>query len=189
MLAALVLLSITPIASAHTGHGVHGFGAGAIHPLTGLDHLLAMFAVGLWSSRVAGPRKWMLPSIFVSGMIIGMTLGVLTVPIPSVEFGIAGSVIAFGLLIAIGRNVPFPAAIALTLMFALFHGHAHGAEMPENTSALSFGAGMILATAFLHVSGIVVGTLMLRGTTGANLLRVGGGAVACCGVLLMVGVL
>ena len=186
--AGAVLFGVAATVTAHPGHNTHGFAAGVTHPVSGLDHLLAMFAVGLWASRIAGTRKWLLPLMFVSGMILGMVLGVLTVPVPSVELGIAGSVIAFGLLIAVGRDVPFGVAMGLTVLFALFHGHAHGAEMPENSSALSYGLGMILVTTLLHVSGIAVGTSM-RGARGITLLRLGGTAVTCSGLLLLAGAL
>lgn len=173
---------------AHAGHGSHGFADGFLHPITGLDHLLAMIAVGLWTTRAdASPKRWwVLPATFVATLMVGLAVGVFGPDVPGVELGIQGSVIALGVLIAVGRRVPMPFAIGITALFALCHGHAHGVEIPADASVFTFALGMVLATAMLHLAGIGVGRL-LRDEKALPVLRIGGGAIAAVGVLLIAG--
>lgn len=190
LLPALAVLALASSAEAHTGHGVHGFVHGALHPITGLDHLLAMLAVGVWATRSdANPKRWwLLPAVFVACLVVGLMLGVASVPLPGVEFGIKGSVVVLGVLVAGGWKLPMTYAIGITALFAICHGHAHGAEMPTDTSGLTYGLGMVLATAALHAMGVGIGFLASKDSM-LPMLRIGGGAMAAVGVLLMTGVM
>lgn len=185
------LLAFPAMTLAHPGHGTEGVVSGMTHPLTGLDHLLAMFAVGLWSSRFGGARACVLPATFLIGMIGGMLLGMAGVEVAGAEIGVAGSLVVFGMLLAIRSRGPLPSAALLTLGFSLFHGYAHGTEIPAAASALGYCLGMVVATAFLHVAGVVIGTALCRraGDVGMTTLRFGGGAIAACGLAIMTGTL
>lgn len=188
-LAALSALAMAPAAAfAHPGTTPHdhaGFLAGVLHPLTGADHLAAMVAVGLWAAALGGRAIWAVPASFVGLLAIGAVLGVIGVTLPAVEPMIAVSVIALGLAVAFRLRVAAPAAAALVGVFAVFHGHAHGAEMPELASPLLYGLGFVLATAALHGAGIALGLGL--GRTGAGWLpRVAGHGIAAFGVLLLV---
>jgi urease accessory protein len=154
--AALSLIS-SP-AFAHTGHGtasglVHGF----MHPVAGIDHVLAMVLVGVLAVQLGGRALYALPASFVGLMGVGGALGMAGIGIPFVEAGIALSVVVLGLAVTLRVKAPVSVAIAVTAVFAIFHGHAHGAEMPTDTSGLAYGAGFILATALLHAAGIGIG--------------------------------
>lgn len=185
-LIAILLLAAPMAAFAHTGHSGHGFGAGFMHPLSGVDHLLAMLAVGLWAAQAGGRARWVLPATFLAVMTLGGVLGAGGVAIPMVELGIAGSVAVFGLLIAFGARLPLGPAMSLTAALALCHGYAHGVEMASDASLLVYGAGFVAATAMLHVAGLLAGRLgASRG--GALALRVAGGATAAVGALLLAG--
>ena len=184
-LAAAALL-IPGAALAHTGHGdagslAHGF----MHPLGGLDHLLAMFAVGLFAFQLGGRALWRVPAAFVGMMAFGGLLGIEGVALPFVELAIAFSVLAIGLAVAWGQGVPTAFAMALVGFFAIFHGHAHGAELPADASALGYAAGFLAATAVLHAAGIAAASVASR----AALVRAGGGAVALAGVALLAAVI
>ena len=186
----LPLLALAPAAWAHPGHGLHVhtalgvFSAGFSHPFSGLDHILAMVAVGLWAAQMGGRALWAVPLSFVVAMALGGALGVGGVPLPGVELGIAGSVMVFGLLITVGARLPLAAGMALTALFALFHGHAHGAELAAGASALTYGAGFVLATATLHGLGLAAGVIA-RGQLPGRLLRFGGAAIAAGGAYLL----
>lgn len=182
-------------ALAHPGHpgDFHdaGFATGFAHPFGGLDHLLAMLAVGLWAIQQAmtGERRalWLLPAAFVLPMAAGFVLGFSGVALPGVETGIALSVLVLGLVVAFAVKPPLPAAMAVTALFALFHGHAHGTEMPGMAdAALVYGTGMVLATALLHAIGLVAARLAQQLALPV-LTRVAGGAVALAGVVILVG--
>ncbi|MEI7842449.1 MAG: HupE/UreJ family protein [Gallionellaceae bacterium] len=153
------LLALLPnLAFAHVGAGAtHGFAHGAFHPFMGLDHLLAMVAVGLWATQLGGKAVWFVPLTFVSVMALGGLLGMAGIPLPFVELGILSSLLIFGLLIATAARLPLIASSGLVALFAVFHGFAHGAEMPQNASGLNYAMGFILATVTLHIVGIVVG--------------------------------
>jgi urease accessory protein len=180
------LLTLVPvIAEAHTGIGeTAGFHAGFTHPLGGLDHACAMAGVGLWAAQRGGRALWMLPAAFALAMGVGGALATSGVGFPAVERIVALSVLAVGVLVAAsvrGRNV---AAAAVVGTFALFHGHAHGTEMPATASGLAYGAGFVLATILLHVAGIGL-VLALRRTAAPSLVRLCGSAIAVCGLRLL----
>lgn len=179
---AMILVGLTGSALAHTGHGdTSGFLHGFAHPLGGFDHVLAMVAVGLYAAMLGGRALWLVPATFVSVMALGGTLGVAGYPIPYAEIGIALSVIVLGLAIAFRISVPTLAAMALVGLFAIFHGHAHGAEMPQDLSGYEYAAGFLLATALLHWAGITLGF-----AAGRRAAQAAGGAMALAGVALLV---
>jgi urease accessory protein len=183
LLLAALLLAPT-LAHAHTGVGdPSGFSHGFAHPLLGLDHLLAMIAIGLWASQIGGRALWAVPATFVSVMAMGGALGIAGVSVPFVEQGIATSVLLLGLLIAFSAKLPLRFSIPLVAVFAICHGHAHGAEMPVNASGFEYAIGFVLATAVLHSAGIGLGMLLQR-TTPVSVLRVAGAATAVVGVTL-----
>jgi urease accessory protein len=178
-------LAATP-ALAHTGAGAtHGFLAGFGHPFLGLDHLLAMGAVGLWAGLVGGRALWAWPLAFAGVMIVGAALGLQGVALPGVELGIAASVVLLGLAAALRAPLPVLAGAGLCGLFALLHGHAHGAELPAGAGAGAYVAGFVLATAALHGAGIGLGWLAGRGAP-AWLPRLAGGAVTAAGLVLLV---
>jgi urease accessory protein len=162
------------------------FASGLGHPLGGLDHVLAMVAVGLWATQLSGRALWLVPLTFVLTMAVGGSLGFLGIPLPMVETGIAGSVLILGALVALASRLPLVASMALVGLFAIFHGYAHGAEMATESSALWYGLGLMLATAALHGMGIGVGLAAQHGVS-ARLLRFSGAAIAAGGALLLVG--
>ena len=154
----VTLLFAPSIAFAHPGHGEEsGLLAGLIHPFSGLDHLLAMTAVGLFAAHLGGRALWAVPASFVAVMALGGIFGAAGVSLPFVETAIALSVLVFGFVIFSGMTPPVFAAMALVGLFAIFHGHAHGTEMPVNGSALVYGIGFMVATALLHGFGIALG--------------------------------
>ncbi|KTS08232.1 urease accessory protein [Methylobacterium radiotolerans] len=159
--AALILLP--QAALAHPGHGAAtGAEAGFLHPLLGADHVLAMVAVGLLASLRGGRALWALPLSFLALMSVGAGLGLAGVVLPHVEIAIALSIVVFGLAAVVGLRAPVALLAALVGVFAVFHGYAHGAEMPETASGLSFGLGFLAATALLHAAGIGVGVAASR---------------------------
>lgn len=177
-------------AMAHTGHGAtDSFIHGLAHPVGGLDHLLAMLAVGLWAAQQRGHATWTLPLSFVGVMALGAALAVAGVGLPGVELGIVGSVVAFGALLALGRRVPLVLTASLTGLFAVFHGFAHGAEMAAGSSPAMYGLGFVLATAGLHAAGLGGGLLTRRLSErlAAPAIRLGGVAVAAMGAVLLAG--
>lgn len=189
-LLALVALFATAAvpALAHTGTGpVSGLAAGFAHPMGGLDHMLAMIAVGLLGASLGGRWMWALPAIFVSVMIVGGLAGVSGAPLPLVELGIKGSVVVLGLAIVFGASLSGVAAAALVAVFAIFHGHAHGTEMPASVAAFDYAAGFVAATAILHAAGLGIGlsTGLLAGRTGVLARQAGGGAIAALGLVVL----
>lgn len=154
-------LALAPaLANAHPGHGDSGVVQGFSHPLLGLDHLVAMVAVGLWAAMLGGRARWIVPSVFVTMMGAGAAAGMSGVIVPGVEQGIAASILILGLLIATSVRVPVTAAAAVVGAFAVFHGLAHGTEVPANASGLSFATGFIFATILLHGVGLALGYTM-----------------------------
>lgn len=151
--AAVVLLLLPAIAWGHPADA-----AGFVHPFTGLDHLLAMLAVGLWAAQLGGRWTWAVPAAFVGSMALGGTLGFAGVSLPFAEPMIAASVLVLGLAIAMRVRFRWP-ALALVGVFAVFHGVAHGAEMPAEASRLLYAAGFVLSTALLHAAGVGLGAL------------------------------
>jgi urease accessory protein len=182
---AVLLLLLAGAASAHTGQGdtTSGFLAGFLHPITGIDHLLAMLAVGMWGAQLGMPALWVLPVAFPLVMAVGGALGILAVPMPAAEPAIVLSVLLLGAVIAFGRKPPVALAAALVAFFAIFHGYAHGRELPEAASAVGFSAGFVLATGCIHLTGIGIG-FVTKIPHGEALLRAGGAAIALAGVLL-----
>jgi urease accessory protein len=191
-LAAALLVAATTVAYAHTEVGdTAGFAHGFTHPLGGIDHVLVMVAVGLFAAHLGGRALWLVPLSFVLMIVIGGAFGIAGMAVPFVEIGIGLSVIVLGLAVAFRLHVPTAAAMALVGLFAIFHGHAHGAEMPESAAGLMYGAGFVLATVLLHALGIGLGLLL--GRTGAafgrRALQATGSAMALAGVAILVGYL
>jgi urease accessory protein len=184
-------LAATP-ASAHIGLGhVAGFTHGFAHPLSGLDHIIAMVAVGLYAANLGGRNIWLVPAAFVATMIAGGALGYAGFPLPLVEVGIGLSVVVMSLAVAAGIRLPTAAAMTLVGLFALFHGHAHGSEGAELASFLPYAAGFVIATTLLHLAGISLGLGLdrLGPDTSVALKRVSGGAGALAGIAILVGLL
>lgn len=182
---ALALWGVSGAAQAHTLGLPHmDLLTGLAHPFSGLDHILAMVAVGLWAAQLGGRALWLVPLTFVLTMAAGGVLGFLGLPLPYVELGIAGSVLILGILVALASRLPLAASMMLVGIFALFHGYAHGAEMAINASALGYSLGFMLATATLHASGIGIALAARQGWP-AQLLRAGGAAIAVSGVWLL----
>ena len=184
--------ALSTTADAHTGVGItHGFLHGFSHPLSGIDHILAMVAVGMFAVHLGGRALWLVPSCFVAMMAVGGALGFSGVDLPFVELGIAMSVIVLGTLVALQTSMPTSIAMGVVGFFALFHGHAHGAEMPVDASGLSYAAGFMLATALLHVVGIASGLGLARLAAGYSrrIIQIGGGAMTFAGVGILTGYL
>jgi urease accessory protein len=188
LLAALVAIAtagFSSVASAHIGGHAGGFTNGFVHPLHGLDHVLAMVAVGLWASQLGRPALWLLPLTFPVVMAAGGVLGWSGVSFPWVEIGIAGSVIALGAAIAVALRPTLMVSALLIGFFALFHGFEHGASLPAHGTAITYGAGFILATLVLHAIGIGLGLLTDRIPV-RFVARSAGGAIAVLGLVLLV---
>jgi len=186
--AALFSAAFAAPAFAHTGAGpVSGLFAGFGHPIGGLDHMLAMVAVGVLAVQQGGKSLWLVPTAFVAMMIVGGLLGMGAVPLPFVEAGIVGSVVVLGAVIALGREMPMGVAMALAGAFALFHGHAHGTEMPVDASGLSYAVGFAAATLLLHGAGIglTMGVQKFVEQRGPLAVRISGGAIAAAGAALV----
>jgi urease accessory protein len=188
----LAVLLAPAVALAHTGVGfTSGFGHGFGHPISGLDHVLAMVMVGVFAWQLGGRALWLVPTTFVAVMAVGGALGVVGISMPFVEIGIALSVIVLGAIVAFGIRAPVAVAMGLVGLFALFHGHAHGVEMPENAGGLAYAAGFMIATALLHVVGIGLGFAIgkLGERFGPLMVRGAGGLASIAGVGLLIGVL
>lgn len=184
--------AIVPAAAhAHTGLGdAGGFPHGFMHPIGGLDHMLAMVAVGAFAAMLAGRALWLVPASFVGMMALGGLLGIEAIDVPFVEIGIAASVVVLGLAVALRWSPPIAVAMGLVGLFAIFHGQAHGAEMPADASGLQYALGFMLATALLHVAGIAAGLIVGRLGAGSVLIaRAGGSAMALAGVAILAGYL
>ena len=182
LIAGLVLLGITAPAAAHMGTGLAGgFQSGFLHPLSGFDHLLAMVSVGLWGAFLGRPLIIALPVIFPAVMAIGGALGIANVPLPPVEIGIALSVLVLGAMIAGAVRAPVWLACTIVAIFAVFHGYAHGKELPSAADPIGYSLGFVLCTGMLHVVGIGIGTINDR-PGGAVVTRSLGGLIAATGV-------
>jgi urease accessory protein len=191
----LAILSavLAPTAAlAHTGVGdTSGFMHGFMHPLGGLDHQLAMILVGIFAYQLGGRAMWLVPLTFVAVMAFGGFLGIAGIPVPFIEAGIALSVIVLGAIVAFGVKIPVAVAMGIVGLFAIFHGHAHGSEMPLDASGVEYGLGFMLATALLHAVGIGIGFLIGMTTKwlGNNVYRAAGGLASIAGVAILLGVL
>ncbi len=173
------------VALAHTGENVAGgLLAGLRHPISGLDHVLAMVAVGLWGAQLGTPALWLLPVTFPVVMAIGGALGIAGVPMPAVEVGIAVSAIALGGAVAAAARPRLGVAALLVGVFAVFHGYAHGEELPSAAAPLAYSVGFVVATGCLHLTGIVLGTVV-RWPVGATLVRAGGIAIGLAGLVFL----
>ncbi len=181
-----VFILAPSLAHAHTGVGhAAGFLHGVCHPFGGLDHILAMVAVGIWAAQISGKVIWAVPTTFVSVMIIGGILGIAGIAIPFVEQGIVMSVLILGVLIAAAVRLPLSASVAIVGLFAIFHGYAHGAEIPSTVSGVAYGIGFALATATLHLSGIGFGVFFQR-IARLQVVRFAGVAIAIGGGFLFI---
>ncbi len=182
LLTAALLLS-PALAFAHPGHDHAGLMSGIAHPIFGLDHLLAMLAVGLWAAQQQGSARWLLPLTFVATMLVGGLLGFAGIEMPLMETGIAGSVLALGLLVALAVRPPLAVAAGLTALFALSHGVAHGLELPALSSPWGYAAGFVAATAALHGIGYAIARNLPQ--LAMPLVRLAGGASALAGAWLL----
>jgi len=183
--ASLLVLLQAQTAFAHAQQGAAaGHLTGLAHPVSGLDHVLAMVAVGLWGAQLGAPAIWVLPVAFPMMMAMGGMLGLMGLPLPGIEYGIAASAILLGAAVTFAARPTLGVAAALIAFFAIFHGHAHGTELPPGQSALGYSMGFVMATGGLHAAGIGIGTVHRWGW-GQKLLRVAGAAVAAGGVFFM----
>jgi len=181
----VALLLATP-AFAHTGEGSGGFLAGLAHPVFGPDHVVAMIAVGLWGAFLGAPAIFLLPIVFPLVMAFGGVLGILGAPLPAVETGIASSAIVLGAMVALAARPPLWIAAVLVGGFAIFHGYAHGRELPDGANAVAFSAGFVIATGLLHLTGIAFG-LLTRWPAGRLVVRGAGGVIALVGLAYLGG--
>lgn len=185
-LALLVLTLAALPAGAHTADGVAGgFISGFLHPVAGWDHVIAMVAVGLWGAFLGRPAVWLLPVVFPMVMAVGGALGVVGVPLPGVEVGIALSAVVLGAMVALAARPPLAVAAVIVGVFAIFHGHAHGTELPQSASPIAYSLGFVIATGLLHAVGIAF-SLLARWPAGQHLVRAGGGAIAALGAWFLV---
>jgi urease accessory protein len=189
----LFVLLLFPIlwatsALAHSGKELAGgFLGGFTHPLFGPDHLIAMVAVGLWGAFLGPPAVWLLPVIFPLVMACGGVVGIVGVPIPFVEFGIAASAVVLGLMVALAARPPLVVAAILVGAFAVFHGHAHGAELPRGADAVAYSLGFVIATGLLHLAGVAIG-LLAWWPSGRVAVRLAGSAIAVAGLVFLGGI-
>jgi urease accessory protein len=186
-----LLLLASSAAYAHTGVGTtSGFTHGFVHPIGGIDHVLAMVAVGLFAAHLGGRALWAVPLSFVTMMAAAGAAGMGGLALPFVEIGIGLSVVVLGAAVASRLHLPTVAAMALVGLFAIFHGHAHGAEMPETASGFEYALGFVLATAGLHDCGIGLGLVLdkMGEATGGRISRVAGSAMAVAGLAILGGI-
>lgn len=189
-IAVLACLVAPGAALAHTGAGaVHGFAYGLMHPMGGLDHVLAMVAVGVLAAIIGGRALWAIPASFVAMAAAGGAMGAIHLTLPYVEVGIAASVIVLGAVVALQARLPLAWAMAMVGLFGLYHGFAHGAEMPADAAGLAYGLGFLAATLALHAGGIGLGLGIGRmgSRPATRLAQAGGSAMAIAGVVLLLG--
>ncbi len=184
----LLLAVLVSPALAHEGQGVAGgFVSGLLHPMLGWDHVAAMVAVGLWGAFLGAPAIWLLPIVFPLVMAFGGALGIAGVSLPAVETGIAASAVVLGVMVIFGARPPLWVAGVIVAAFAIFHGHAHGTELPAAADAVAYAAGFVVGTGLLHVIGITLG-LATRWEAGRIAVRVAGGIIAVAGLAFLTGV-
>ena len=187
-LSLIFVLSAAPAALAHSADGLAGgFVSGLTHPIFGWDHVVAMVAVGLWGAVLGRPAIWILPIVFPLVMSLGAVLGIAGVDVPFIEIGIALSGIVLGLMVVFLVRAPMAVAAVLVAVFAIFHGHAHGTELPAATNPVAYAVGFVIATGLLHLAGILFGTLMAS-ETGKLAVRAGGGVISLVGAAFLFGV-
>lgn len=190
---ALLLLSLAAAllavpALAHTGEGyAGGFLSGFAHPILGWDHVAAMVAVGIWGAFLGWPAIWVLPVVFPMVMALGAVVGIIGIPVPAVETGIALSALVLGLMIVFTARPPLWVAGLIVGLFAVFHGYAHGTELPVAANAFAFAVGFVLATGLLHLAGILFG-LVVRWPAGRAAVRGAGGLISLAGLAFLTGV-
>ncbi len=188
MAVAAMLVAYASVASAHEGAGLAGgFISGFLHPIFGWDHVVAMVAVGLWGAFLGNPSIWILPVVFPLVMAFGGALGVSGVPVPAVETGIAASAVVLGAMVAFAVRPPIWIAAVIVGVFAIFHGHAHGTELPGAANPLAYSIGFVLSTGLLHLSGIAFG-MLVRWPAGKIAVQAGGGLIALAGVGFLTGI-
>ncbi len=180
LVAVVALLAIPSPLAAHEGGAAAGLLSGLYHPISGLDHVLAMVAVGIWGAQLGPPAIWVLPVTFPMVMAFGGMLGLMGLPLPGVEIGIGLSALLLGLMVAFEAQPPLRVAAVLVGFFAIFHGFAHGAELPEGQSAILYSIGFVVSTGTLHVCGIGIG-LIHRWDRGKRTLRAAGAGIAAAG--------
>jgi urease accessory protein len=186
---ALMLFLFADVAGAHESAGIAGgFSSGFMHPVLGWDHVIAMVAVGLWGAFLGSPAIWILPVVFPLVMAFGGALGVIGIPVPAVETGIAVSAIVLGAMVAFAVRPPVWVAAVIVGAFAIFHGHAHGTELPGAANPLAYSLGFVIATGLLHISGIALG-MMVRWPYGMVAVRAGGSVIALAGAGFLAGFL
>jgi urease accessory protein len=173
-------------AFAHTGGISGGLQAGLLHPITGLDHVVAMIAVGLWGGILGGTAIWQLPVIFPIVMALAGALGALGLPVPGIEVGIAVSGVVLGCMVLFMLRPPIAVAAGIVGAFAIFHGHAHGTELPEAANPLSYALGFVIATGVLHMMGIAIGQL-IKWPSGRIIVRAAGAGIALAGAAFLTG--
>lgn len=184
-LALALLLAASP-ALAHTGAELGGLTSGFFHPITGLDHVVAMVAVGLWGGILGGVAIWLLPILFPLVMALGGAAGVAGVPIPGIEIGIALSGVVLGLMVVFSARPPLWIAACIVSVFAIFHGHAHGAELPAAANPVVYAVGFVVATGLLHLTGIAIG-MIGKWPAGRIAVKVAGGVIALAGGAFLTG--
>jgi len=184
----MALLALAQGAHAHAGADnlAGGFASGFVHPILGWDHVVAMVAVGLWGAFMGERAVWTLPVVFPAVMALGGVLGLLGVPVPLVEEGIAASAIVIGAMVALGSRPPLWLAAVVVGAFAIFHGYAHGTELPDATNPLMYTAGFMVATGLLHLGGIVLG-MAVRWPQGVKVVRGCGVVISAIGVGFLTG--
>lgn len=183
----LLSLVVPETVLAHTGEGIAGgLMSGFVHPLAGLDHVAAMVAVGILGAFLGRPAIWVLPVVFPLVMAFGGVLGLLGIPIPYIEVGIAASSLVLGSMILFELKPPLWITAVIVAAFAIFHGHAHGTELPKAANALAYSAGFVVSTGLLHLAGIGFGEL-IRWPTGKIIARAAGGIIALVGIGFLTG--
>jgi urease accessory protein len=183
---ALLLVPAAHTASAHVvGGEAIGFLSGFVHPISGLDHVLAMISVGLWGAQLGAPAIWLLPVTFPIMMAMGGLLGFLGMPLPGVEIGIAMSMVMLGLAVTLEARMPLVIVAGIVGFFAIFHGHAHGTELPPGQNAMPYSMGFVVATGCLHLVGILIGTVHKWGW-GRTALKLAGSGVGLAGIFFLV---
>lgn len=185
-LTALFTLTALP-ALAHSGEGAGGLVAGLLHPITGPDHVVAMVAVGLWGAILGAPALWQLPVAFPVVMALAGALAVMGVPLPGVEAGIALSGVVLGLMVLFAVRPPIWVAAVIVSAFAVFHGHAHGTELPASANPVAYAVGFVVATGLLHLVGIAIG-MLVKWPAGRVVVRASGAAIALAGGAYLTGI-
>lgn len=186
ILSAAAVLATGP-ALAHTGAEAGGLAAGFLHPLTGADHVVAMVAVGLWGVFLGRPAPWLLPVAFPAAMAVAGAAGIAGIPLPGVETGIALSGVVLGLAVLFRLRAPLWLALAVVGLFAMFHGHAHGTELPGSANPAAYALGFVVSTGLLHLCGIGFG-LLARWPLGRVAVQAAGGMIALAGGTFLAGI-